>query len=294
MKIDITENLYQKKGFIWGEGQSAFYDLLNIVNKGILDKNYNTMKSFTLYYPQYKNFEIISGSNGYNLKKCDLSISGDVLNSFKNVFKRYINDSSSVINFSGTKKDWSVIFAENQDLISQNKCVKQIHFKKAKINISEKASLYFHLTTTIGNVMPCMYIANISLGKDAFDIVYNKLEKYIENKDGKFDHWIKHICGDEKTGNWLNIFVNDYYMWDFVEIDKKSKTIIPKKTLNPENIRLIDNGWDNFFFETSKAIISRSYRVLNGIKGDFSDNQLKEIKESFNALCAEYEVKERW
>lgn len=87
MKIDITENLYQKKGFIWGEGQSVLYDLLNVVNKGILDKNYNAMKSFTLYYPQYKNFEIISGSNGYNLKKCDLSISGDVLNSFKNVLK---------------------------------------------------------------------------------------------------------------------------------------------------------------------------------------------------------------
>ena len=130
MKIDITENLYQKKGFIWGEGQSAFYDLLNIVNKGILDKNYNTMKSFTLYYPQYKDFEIISGRDGYNLEKDGLTISGDVLNSFKNVFKKYIKDSSSRINFGGTVEEWRSIFIENQDLLSQNKCVKQIYFKK--------------------------------------------------------------------------------------------------------------------------------------------------------------------
>ena len=81
-----------------------------------------------------------------------------------------------------------------------------------------------------------------------------------------------------------------YYLQDFVEEDG----VTPKKELSPTQLSVEDGSWDNFFFETSKAIISRSYRVLNGIKGDFSENQLKEIKESFNALCAEYEVKERW
>ena len=81
-----------------------------------------------------------------------------------------------------------------------------------------------------------------------------------------------------------------HYLQDFVEEDG----VTPKKELSPTQLSVEDENWDNFFFETSKAIISRSYRVLNGIKGDFSDNQLKEIKEIFNALCAEYEVKERW
>ena len=68
----------------------------------------------------------------------------------------------------------------------------------------------------------------------------------------------------------------------------------PKDVLRTKKLSVEDESWDNFFFGTSKAIISRSYRVLNGIKGDFSDNQPEEIKEIFNALCAEYEVKERW
>ena len=81
-----------------------------------------------------------------------------------------------------------------------------------------------------------------------------------------------------------------HYLQDFVDEDGMT----PKDVLSTEKLSVEDGSWDNFFFETSKAIISRSYRVLNGIKGDFSDNQLKEIKESFNALCVEYEVKERW
>ena len=81
-----------------------------------------------------------------------------------------------------------------------------------------------------------------------------------------------------------------HYLQDFAEKDGMT----PKDVIGSEKLSVEDGSWDNFFFETSKAIISRSYRVLNGIKGDFSDNQLKEIKEIFNALCAEYEVKERW
>lgn len=301
MKIDITENLYQKKDFIWGEGQSAFYDLLNVVNKGILDKNYNAMKSFALYYPQYKDFEIISGSDGYNLENDGLNISGDVLNSFKNVFKRYIKDSSSGINFGGTAEEWGSIFIENQDLLSQNKCVKQIHFKKAKINISEKANLYFHLTTTVGNISPWILGGNYPCGS-GLDIVKNKFPWFYGVIDDKrtnvkyyapIKKWKEFIIkkNDNKNfSNWKQAFIDMHYLQDFVDEDGMT----PKYVLSTEKLSVEDGSWDNFFFETSKAIISRSYRVLNGIKGDFSENQLKEIKESFNALCAEYEVKERW
>lgn len=298
MKIDIAENLYQKKGFIWGEGQSVLYDLLNVVNKGILDKNYNAMKSFASYYPQYKDFEIISGSDGYNLEKDGLTISGDVLNSFKNVFKKYINDSSSGINFGGTAEEWGSIFIENQNLLSQNKCVKQIHFKN-DINISEKANLYFHLTTTVGNISPWILGGNYPCGS-GLDIVKNKIPWFYGVIDDKrtnvkyyapIKKWKEFIIKKNKNiSDWKQAFICMHYLQDFVEEDG----VTPKKELSPTQLSVKDGSWDNFFFETSKAIISRSYRVLNGIKGDFSENQLKEIKEIFNALCAEYEVKERW
>jgi len=155
--------------------------------------------------------------------------------------------------------------------------------------------------TTIGNVMPWILNGNYpSLG--AMDTVNNKLEWFYKVIDDKrtnvkyyapIKKWKEFIIkkNDNKNfSDWKQAFIDMHYLQDFVGEDG----VTPKKELSPTQLSVEDGSWDNFFFETSKTIISRSYRILNGIKGDFSNNQLKEIKESFNALCAEYEVKERW
>jgi len=131
------------------------------------------------------------------------------------------------------------------------------------------------------------------------DIVSCKLQYIYEDKiennrtesaKKKWKEFIINKNDNKNFSDWKQAFIDMHYLQDFVEKDGMT----PKDVLSPKELLVEDGSWDNFFFETSKAIISRSYRVLNGMKGDFSENQLKEIKEIFNALCAEYEVKERW
>jgi hypothetical protein len=234
-------------------------------------------------------------------------MSGDVLNSFRTVFERYIDcvcGKEIFAHKSYEKKDeiYNDLFKRNNERLSRNKKEREIWLdEKDRITISEKANLFFHLMTTIGNVMPWILNGNYpSLG--AMDTVNNKLEWFYGVIDDKrtnvkyyapIKKWKEFIIkkNDNKNfSDWKQAFIDMYYLQDFVEEDG----VTPKKELSPTQLSVEDGSWDNFFFEISKAIISRSYRVLNGIKGDFSDNQLKEIKEIFNVLCAEYEIKERW
>lgn len=192
-----------------------------------------------------------------------------------------------------------------KNLIENKKERKILINEKDSIIISEKANLFFNLIPTIGNVMPWIKYANFSprwrkrYNPLNLDIVSCKLQYIYEDKiennrtesaKKKWKEFIIKKNDNKNISDWKQVFIDMYYLQDFVEKDGMT----PKDVLSPKKLLVEDGSWDNFFFETSKAIISRSYRVLNGIKGDFSENQLKEIKEIFNALCAEYEVKERW
>jgi hypothetical protein len=294
LEINETTNLFlmkeDNKNTVQG---SALYDLLNVKNAHWLDSNEIVKRVYEEKYDYYKEAKDI--------------MSGDVLNSFRTVFERYIDcvcGKEIFAHKSYEKKDeiYNDLFKRNNERLSRNKKEREIWLdEKDRITISEKANLFFHLMTTIGNVMPWILNGNYpSLG--AMDTVNNKLEWFYGVIDDKrtnvkyyapIKKWKEFIIkkNDNKNfSDWKQAFIDMYYLQDFVEEDG----VTPKKELSPTQLSVEDGSWDNFFFEISKAIISRSYRVLNGIKGDFSDNQLKEIKEIFNVLCAEYEIKERW
>mgnify|MGYP000442592492 CR=1 FL=1 len=294
LEINETTNLFlmkeDNKNTVQG---SALYDLLNVNNADWLDNNDIVKKVYEEKYDYYREAEDI--------------MSGDVLNSFRTVFERYIDcvcGKEIFAHKSYEKKDeiYNDLFKRNNERLSRNKKEREIWLdEKDRITISEKANLFFHLMTTIGNVMPWILNGNYpSLG--AMDTVNNKLEWFYGVIDDNrtniqyyapINKWKEFIIkkNDNKNfSDWKQVFIDMHYLQDFVDEDGMT----PKDVLSTEKLSVEDGSWDNFFFETSKAIISRSYRVLNGIKGDFSDNQLKEIKESFNALCVEYEVKERW
>ena len=294
LEINETTNLFlmkeDNKNTVQG---SALYDLLNVNNADWLDNNDIVKKVYEEKYDYYREAEDI--------------MSGDVLNSFRTVFERYIDcvcGKEIFAHKSYEKKDeiYNDLFKRNNERLSRNKKEREIWLdEKDRITISEKANLFFHLMTTIGNVMPWILNGNYpSLG--AMDTVNNKLEWFYGVIDDNrtniqyyapINKWKEFIIkkNDNKNfSDWKQVFIDMHYLQDFVDEDGMT----PKDVLSTEKLSVVDGSWDNFFFETSKAIISRSYRVLNGIKGDFSDNQLKEIKESFNALCVEYEVKERW
>lgn len=294
LEINETTNLFlmkeDNKNTVQG---SALYDLLNVKNAHWLDSNEIVKRVYEEKYDYYKEAKDI--------------MSGDVLNSFRTVFERYIDcvcGKEIFAHKSYEKKDeiYNDLFKRNNERLSRNKKEREIWLdEKDRITISEKANLFFHLMTTIGNVMPWILNGNFpSLG--AMDTVNNKLEWFYGVIDDNrtniqyyapINKWKEFIIkkNDNKNfSDWKQVFIDMHYLQDFVDEDGMT----PKDVLSTEKLSVEDGSWDNFFFETSKAIISRSYRVLNGIKGDFSDNQLKEIKESFNALCVEYEVKERW
>lgn len=293
-EINETTNLFlmkeDNKNTVQG---SALYDLLNVNNADWLDNKDIVKKVYEEKYDYYKEAEDI--------------MSGDVLNSFRTVFEKYIDCVCGKEIFAHKfyeKKDeiYNDLFKKNNARLGRNKKEREIWLdEKDRITISEKANLFFHLMTTIGNVMPWILNGNYpSLG--AMDTVNNKLEWFYKVIDDNrtnvkyyapINKWKEFIIkkNDNKNfSDWKQAFIDMHYLQDFVGEDGMT----PKDVLSTEKLSVEDGNWDNFFFETSKAIISRSYRVLNGIKGDFSENQLKEIKEIFNALCAEYEVKERW
>lgn len=293
LEINETTNLFlmkeDNKNTVQG---SALYDLLNVKNAHWLDSNEIVKRVYEEKYDYYKEAKDI--------------MSGDVLNSFRTVFERYIDcvcGKEIFAHKSYEKKDeiYNDLFKRNNERLSRNKKEREIWLdEKDRITISEKANLFFHLMTTIGNVMPWILNGNYpSLG--AMDTVNNKLEWFYgiidDNRTNiqyyapiiKWKEFIIKKNDNKNFSDWKKVFIDMHYLQDFVDEDGMT----PKDVLSTEKLSVEDGSWDNFFFETSKAIISRSYRVLNGIKGDFSDNQLKEIKESFNALCVEYEVKER-
>lgn len=168
LEINETTNLFlmkeDNKNTVQG---SALYDLLNVKNAHWLDSNEIVKRVYEEKYDYYKEAKDI--------------MSGDVLNSFRTVFERYIDcvcGKEIFAHKSYEKKDeiYNDLFKRNNERLSRNKKEREIWLdEKDRITISEKANLFFHLMTTIGNVMPWILNGNYpSLG--AMDTVNNKLE----------------------------------------------------------------------------------------------------------------------
>ena len=135
--------------------------------------------------------------------------------------------------------------------------------------------MFFHLATTIGNVMPWPLYYNYKPKNDELDIVQTKYQYYI-GLYGKVDN-----AGIDKE-SWIKAFVEGHYLQDFVtndmtraieflNLDKVCKqkddslqnwfeNIINK--INNSSEDDIEKWWNLYFYRASKAIMKRSYRIL--------------------------------
>lgn len=262
------------------EKYDAIADLENDDNKGKLDKGFYAVQSYIRQYNIYKNKKFKmdrNGQEGYYINykgefwivKDELKIVGEVLNSSTTMLERY-----------------------KEDIGDKN-------------NFSELSKMFFHLVTTVGNVMPWpMYYGYRPVNKE-LDIAQTKFQYYI----GLYGR-VNNTGIDKKS--WIKAFVEGHYLQDFVtddmekaleflNLDKVYKLKDDNALQNwVENIAGkkgsvgddVEKVWNLYFYRASKAIMKRSYRILKEIDGDFSPEQKKEFNEKFQEFCEEYKVKQ--
>jgi len=150
-----------------------------------------------------------------------------------------------------------------------------------KNNFSELSKMFFHLVTTVGNVMPWPKNFNPVTG-NKLDIFQEKFPMYL-----RLYEWMRMVGKlDEDWEYWIKGFVDNHYLQDFVN-DKKTEALI----FYDEDIE-VSIRWNLYFYRASKAIMKRSYRILKEIDGDFSPKQKKEFNEKFQEFCEECNVME--
>ena len=178
-------------------------------------------------------------------------------------------------------------------------------YKKSLQNVSNLAKMFFHLVTTVGNVMPWPIGYNYSPINKKLDIVQGKYQYYIDLY-GRVDN-----TGIDKK-SWIKAFVEGHYLQDFVtdDMEKALKFLNLDKVYKLKDDNTLQNWveniagkkgsaeddvekvWNLYFYRASKAIMKRSYRILKEIDGDFSPEQKKEFNEKFQEFCEEYKVKQ--
>lgn len=265
-------------------------------------------------------------------EKNGVILTGEVLNSTKGIIRSYIDDIDKVnieklywktMHYSygqlngidvskykkneETKKDYEKAAKNSENVEKCKNCIGQI---------SSLAKLFFHLVTTIGNVMPWPTGFNPNGG---LDIVQNKFPKYL----GLYE-WIKvvgnKITGDEtedekekcKKEEWIRNFINNHYLQDFVlenkgvleaikfldsdELEKlrgELENKIKEKEIKIDEIKIgeikkqMKKEWNLYFYRASKAIMKRSYRILT--RKD--PNAETEFTNAFTDFCLEYGIK---
>lgn len=162
------------------------------------------------------------------------------------------------------------------------------------------AKMFFHLATTIGNVMPWPLNYNYNPKNNELDIVQTKYQYYI-GLYSKVDN-----TGIDKE-SWIKAFVEGHYLQDFVtndmtraieflNLDKVCKqkddflqkwfeNIINK--INNSSEDDIEKWWNLYFYRASKAIMKRGYRILT--KKD--PNEETEFTNAFTDFCVKYGIK---
>lgn len=277
---ELTESLY-KKILVDDKDRDALYYLLNPKNAGILDKSKYTMEKYKEQYNLgndfkiYKEKEDIEPKN--NSDKCNLVnqelniiIAGEVLNSFATIFKKYLQETNSIsgqfyINYGETFKGL------NGDLSNIKIIFKDNEPTPEYLDINNLTKLYFHSTTTIGNVMPWVKYLNPSLG-NLLDIMQNKVKIY-----NSFIGWFK-IMGNFHESKLLD----DFLIQDFANKSNKEALVFFDET-----IKKCDIKWNLYFYRASKAIMKRSYRILT--RKD--PNAETEFTNAFTNFCLKYGIK---
>ena len=308
------------------KGYDALYDLLDENNKGRLDKCFYTVQSYKYQYKKYGEFEVNKYEDGsyrtytgefllINKNKKNY-LSGEVLNSTNGIIKSYIDDINNVNSSKKINKQyWAKLLKAycklNESKIKENdassKCEESI---KDYIALFEKfsclAKMFFHLVTTVGNVMPWPKDYNYVPKNKELDIVQTKYQYYI-GLYGRVDN-----TGIDKE-RWIKAFVEGHYLQDFVtedmtkaleflNLDKVHKlkdnalqnwveNIINKNNSTKDDI---EKEWNLYFYRCSKAIMKRSYRILENEKikdGILSVGQNREFEKLFFKFCDKYHVK---
>lgn len=287
-------------------------------------------------WKDYKKTRKTGNRSKYRLfnEKNGVILTGEVLNSTKGIIRSYIDDIDKVnivklywktMHYSygqlngidvskykkneETKKDYEKAAKNSENLEKCKNCIGQI---------SSLAKLFFHLVTTIGNVMPWPTGFNPNGG---LDIVQNKFPKYL----GLYE-WTK-VVGNKLTGDqtedekekrkreeWIRNFINNHYLQDFVfknngsfeaikflnsdELEKLRDELgnkIKEKEIKIDEIKKqMKKEWNLYFYRASKAIMKRGYRILNTkeIKeGKLSKEQEEKFEQIFRKFCNEFEVK---
>lgn len=344
----LTENLYYKvleehfksKNKI-SEKYYLFECLISFVKRPIieldLDKSYFAMESYVMY-DKYENFKLkplyvengkkddkfcLNGSGD----KSEIVLHGDALNSFNNVFKKYISDLYGIDTKFLLKKTWEKNYLSDDDkpITAEDDNVygfeyNIIVYKKGdengvKAEISVLANMYFYLTTTIGNFMPWPKNFNPVPG-NGLDIFQEKFSMYLNLYE-----WMRMVGKlDEDWECWIKGFVDDHYLQEFVNDDKTEalrflnldkieevKNEIKEKKEDIEKagekekeelhkkIEELEKVWNLYFYRASKAIMKRSYRILKNkeIKdGKLSEEQENEFNKKFQEFCEECNVME--
>lgn len=309
------------------KGYDALYDLLDGNNKGRLDKCFYAVQSYKYQYKKYEEFEVNKHEDGsyrtytgefllINKNKKNY-LSGEVLNSTNGIIKSYIDDINNVRSSKEIEKTyWATLLKAycklNESKIKENDassiCEKNIKdyiawFKK----FSYLAKMFFHLVTTVGNVMPWPKDYNYVPKNKELDIVQTKYQYYI-GLYGRVDN-----TGIDKE-RWIKAFVEGHYLQDFVtedmtkaleflNLDKVHKLkdnalqnwveniINENNSINDD----IEKEWNLYFYRCSKAIMKRSYRILRNEeikKGKLSVDQANEFDKAFIKFCKECGVEE--
>ncbi|MGP1613124.1 MAG: hypothetical protein ACTTG8_08545 [Catonella sp.] len=279
----LTENLFIEACDDAQGKDNVFYYLEDKKNSNLLDKCFCAVSSYK-EYKIYKDASFIirkNGNDGYNdftvfagrsakfrLENEDIKLSGEVLNNSTYILTKYKTD----IGDNGDKKKFS-----------------------------ELSKMFFHLVTTVGNIMPWPIGFNPRTG-GRLDIFQYKF-----SDSGKSNYWNLHDKDKQKEnskwveividkGNidkrqykeielWKKSLVNVHYLQDFVNENETEALIFYDETITDSNIR-----WNLYFYRASKAIMKRSYRILT--KEDPNKDGKSKFDIEFSKFCKKYEVEE--
>ena len=303
----LTENIYARI-FAKNEKEALYY-LLNENYEGNLDKCLYVVREYYKKFYMYNDTEWkLEGYSNKSLPqeewgKCKLNnesiecrISGEVLNSFKNIFKAYIGCERNCgknfwpkmhIAFCGNLKNTYKKLEKGYD--------EKEKYKKSLQNVSNLAKMFFHLVTTVGNVMPWPIGFNPVTGGGLDIFQYKFSDKYykinywnLHDKDKQKENskWVEIVIDkgniDKKQYKeielWKKSLVNVHYLQDFVNENETEALIFYDETITDSNIR-----WNLYFYRASKAIMKRSYRILT--KEDPNKDGKSKFDIEFSKFC---------
>ena len=319
----LTENIYAR---IFAEKEKeALYYLLNENYKGNLDGCLYVVREYYKKFYMYNDTEWKLEGSKKELGKCQLNnesiecrISGEVLNSFSTIFKAYIGCERNC-----GKNFWPkmhIAFCENNNIpipeIKDNSKLEKTYeelnkgydekeknkYKESLQNVSNLAKMFFHLVTTVGNIMPWPKGFNPVTGGGIDIFQYKFSDKYykinywnLHDKDKQKENskWVEIVIDkgniDKKQYKeielWKKSLVNVHYLQDFVNENETEALIFYDKTITDSNIR-----WNLYFYRASKAIMKRSYRILT--KEDPNKDGKSKFDIEFSKFCKKYEVEE--